>query len=93
MRLPCDGGTPSLGQGELSDRPLWGEGSKRLPALSCGACVKDMVDGKEKQVSEPFAERQTIDSGGEGCSTVMAHSRLIRSTAALPAFPSLYDEQ
>lgn len=85
--------SPSLGQGELSDRPLWGWGSKLFPALSCGACVKDIVEGEEKQVSEPFAGRQTIDSGGEGCSTVMAHSRLIRGMATLPVFASLYDEQ
>lgn len=63
-RLPCDSGAPSLGEGELSDRPLWGQGSERFPTLSCGARVRDVVEGKGKQVSEPFAVRQTIDSGG-----------------------------
>lgn len=35
-------------------------------------CVKDVAEGKEEQVNGPFAVRLTIDSGGEGCLTLMA---------------------
>lgn len=47
------------------------QGESYLCPVVC-VCVKDIAEGKKEQVNEPCAVKLTIDSGGEGCLTLMA---------------------